>query len=281
MVLAALILVFVPAAHAQSFALVSPTGDTLVRELATDLASFQWTPLAGATNYTLSVFQVSNNPRDLGTAFTQSVGTGACSATLCVYAPTGPQLAAIDRGELAWTVVAATPGGDVEAHNAPNFFSYEPNDIALLANPGFETGVLDPWKPSGLAGDKLQATGGNGGTYGFRFKGSSTENASLKQTVNVAYYNIGAGDSLFFTADYKATSAGVQGKFQVKIDYVDSGLADDKVALNASQNPSYVTTSTTIFPDGLVKKFVVTIKHTSPGGKFTVDNIWLVLNGIP
>src|SRR5690606_15791136 len=110
-----LLIVAVTPAFAQSFTLVGPSGDRLIRDVDTDLPHFVWRTVAGATSYELSLFKVSTNPRAaIGTVFSLDLPLGYCNAEYCYYAPSGPQYATMDTGEYAWTVIASTASGDIE-----------------------------------------------------------------------------------------------------------------------------------------------------------------------
>lgn len=280
LLIALLASVAVPAS-AQSFDLLSPIGSPVLRDLSSDLASFTWTPLAGATSYELSVFKISNNTR-FGLVFTGTVASGNCSLTTCVYVPSGADYNDIDRGSYAWTVVADTPGGDVEPGNAPGYFAYDDQPIALMQNSGFESGSLTPWIGSGLAGDKLKNTGGTGDGWGFKFKGSAAEKSKLKQTQNVLKYGIDQNDQITFSVDYRAPKDTVDAVFMAKIIYTAaSGLQKDKVTMNATQHADYTTASTNIAPNGPVQQVQVQVKHRSPNGKLFVDNVQLVVPVVP
>jgi hypothetical protein len=278
-----LLIVAVTPAFAQSFTLLGPTGNRLVRDVDSDLVAFVWQPVAGATDYDLSLFKVSTNPRAaIGTVFTVNVPTANCNATQCFYTPTGPQYANMDTGEYAWTVVADLPSSDIEASNGPLYFSVNTASIGLLANPSFETGTLAPWAGINLSGDKLKADKGVGGSWGFQFNGSSTENATLTQQVNVAYYGIDGNDQLGFSAQYRAPKSNVNLQFVATIVYsAASGLNKDKVKLTAVPNAAYTLASSSFTPDGPVKKVKVDIIHKSLGGKLWVDNVQVTLAGAP
>ena len=58
-----LLIVAVTPAFAQSSILITPNGTVLIRDVDTDLPHFAWQPVAGATDYELSLFKVSTNPR--------------------------------------------------------------------------------------------------------------------------------------------------------------------------------------------------------------------------
>ena len=58
-----LLLTLVPAQAQTSFTLGLPNERTLKRNLPVDLPSFNWTPLATATEYQLEVFYISGNIR--------------------------------------------------------------------------------------------------------------------------------------------------------------------------------------------------------------------------
>lgn len=284
LMLAVLAFALVPAVQAQGFLLVAPTGATLIREKSTELATFTWTPLTGAIDYDLTLFKVSTNPRDtaLGQVFTVNVPTSNCTVTVCTHTTTGPQLALIDTGQFAWTVVADTVGGGIEATNGALFFNHNPNDIALLPNGNFDTGSLSPWIAVNLTNDQVKAGIGVGGTVGFEFKGGVNEAAAIKQKLVVKYYNITIGDELFFSMTYKANSGVISGQGVAKVVYTPaSGLTPDTITLTAFTNTNFTTTSTSVFPDGPVKKIIVSIKHQTISGKFTVDDVILELLAVP
>ena len=277
-----LLIVAVTPAFAQSFNLVGPTGSRLIRDVETDLVAFEWQPVLGATDYDLSLFKVSTNTRTpIGTVFTANVLEASCTLTECSYTPTAPQFAMIDTGEYAWTVIADLPSSDIEASNAPFYFSVNTAPIGLLSNPGFDAGTLASWKASGFAGDKLNPNRGNGGGWGLQFKGSAAENAKLTQQVKVGAYGINSDDQLLFSADYRAAKSTVKLQFMATIVY-SGGLSKDKIKLNAVASASYTTLSAPAFtPDGTVKKIKVDIVHKSPNGKLWVDNVQITLAGQP
>lgn len=285
--LLALLAVVAPATFAQGFTLYQPTDAVLMRDLPTDFTLLQWTALPSATNYTVSLFQVSTNPgantRGIGTVFNRNVATSACGDAggglmICSYFPNGADYALMARGEFAWTVVATTGSGNVEASNAPFYFSYEPNPIALVPNANFEAATLDPWKLTNKTGDKLKAGVGTDGSTGFQFKGGAGENSQLKQKIAPNAYNIRLGDTLTFSADYTAKGA-LNGRFIVTIKYKKAaGLNPTKVNIPVSVNPTFVNVSQNIAVQGPVKKLVVGAINNSTGGKWVIDNVQLVLN---
>jgi hypothetical protein len=279
-----LLIVAVTPAFAQAFNLLTPTGSLLIRDVDSDLPHFAWQPVAGATDYDLSLFKVSTNPRAaIGTVFTVNVTPASCDASACYYTPTGPQYATLDTGEYAWTVIADLPSSDIEASNAPLFFSVNPAPIALLANPNFESGVVTPWVGKNLTNDKLKSGKGSGGSWGFMFNGGAGENSKLQQPVDVTYLGIDNNDSLSYTAEYKATNAAVNLRFIMKVIYTPvSGLAKDKVIVTAVPNAAFTPVSSGAFvPDGPVKKIKMEIVNQSPAGKAFVDNIQITLAGQP
>lgn len=275
-----LLIVAVTPAFAQSFNLLGPNGNRLIRDVDSDLVAFVWQSVAGATDYDLSLFKVSTNPRaTIGTVFTVNVPTANCNATECFYTPTGPQYATMDTGEYAWTVVADLPSSDIEASNGPLYFSVNTAAIGLLANPGFETGTLAPWVASNLSGDKLKAGKGVGGSWGIQFNGSSTENAKLTQQVNVAYYGIDGNDELVLSGSYRAPNSSVKLQFIATVVYsAASGLAKDKVKLTAVVNGTFTQISSPFTPDGPVKKVKVDIIHKSLSAKLWVDDVQVTLS---
>lgn len=279
-----LLIVAVTPAFAQSSILITPNGTVLIRDVDTDLPHFAWQPVAGATDYELSLFKVSTNPRAaLGTVFTVTATPANCNASACFYNPTGPQYATLDTGEYAWTVIASTPSGDVEAPNAPLFFSINTAPIALFANPNFETGVVAPWIGKNLTNDKLKAGKGSGGSWGFMFNGGAAENSKLQQAAAVTHLGIDSSDSLSYSAEYKATNGAVNLRFIMKVVYTAaSGLPKDKVIVAAVPNAAFTPVSSGAFvPAGPVKKIKMEIVNQSPAGKVFVDNIQAVLAGQP
>jgi hypothetical protein len=278
-----LLIVAVTPSFAQSFNLLGPSGNRLMRDVDADLGFFTWQPVAGATDYDLSLFKVSTNPRAaIGTVFTANILSSGCDAVACYYTPTGPQFATMDTGEYAWTVIADLPSSDIEASNAPFYFSVNTAPIGLLGNPTFETGSLAPWAGVNLTADKLKPDKGVGGGWGFQFAGSATENAKLTQQKNVVYYGIDGNDQLGFTADYRAPKSNINLQFVLTVVYTaDTGLPKDKVKLPAVANVSFTQVSSLFTPDGPVKKVKVDVIHKSLSGKSWVDNIQVTLAGQP
>ncbi|MBK9124349.1 MAG: hypothetical protein IPM16_14685 [Chloroflexi bacterium] len=275
---------FAPLAGAQdSFDLISPDGSTLIRDLNVASLTFVWEPLTGATAYDISVFKVSTNVKDtpLGPVFTSSILSGSCGAT-CSYTPTGPQQALLDGGQFAWTVEASTPGGDVEASNAPILFSVNRGATEFVVNGDFDTGNLTPWIGKNLTNDSIRAGDGIGGSYAFRFKGGVGENAQIKQKFNAAHYAISVGDSLQFNAQFYAPKPNPTATFTVKVVYTDaSGLATEKFVRTVTQNGAYAPVAPlNIFPDGPVEKLQVQIKHASAKGKVYIEEVSLMLDAV-
>jgi hypothetical protein len=117
---------------------------------------------------------------------------------------------------------------------------------------------------------------------GFVFKGSSSENSSLTQTVSLGQYGIDNNDVLSFSGDYKATSNKISGRFLITVTYAKGlGLAKDKIPLPFSVSASFTTAAINIVPDGPVRKISVRVANQSTGGKLIVDNIQLTLQGQP
>lgn len=263
---------------AQSFNLIGPDGSRLIRDVNTHLPAFEWEPVSGATSYALSLFKISTNPRAaIGTVFSINVLPANCTTT-CLYTPSGPQYAVLDTGEYAWTVIADLPSDDIEASNAPLFFSINTAPIALLGNPGFETGTLDPWRGVNLISDELKSDKGSGNSWGFQFKGGPGENAKLTQKVNVSYQNIDQNDVLQFSAEYRAPRATAQLNFVTTVVYTpESGLPKSKFTLSAMMQPNFTVLSAPFIPSGPVSKIKVDVVHQSLSGKLWVDNIQITL----
>lgn len=273
-----------PLAGAQdSFNLVSPDGSILIRNLNTTPLMLVWEPLTGATAYDVSVFKVSTNVKDtpLGPVFTSSVLAASCSAT-CSYTPTSGQQALIDGGQFTWTVEASTPGGTVEAANAPILFNVTREATEFIVNGDFETGSLAPWIDKNLTNDSIRAGEGVGGSYAFRFKGSAGENSQIMQKFNVAYYAITIDDTLEFNAQFYAPKVNPTATFIVKVIYTSaSGLPTEKFQRFVTQNGAFEPIAPlTISPDGPVAKLKVQVKHQSVSGKVYVDDLSLVLNAV-
>jgi hypothetical protein len=277
-----LLIVAVTPAFAQSFNLIGPSGNRLIRDVDADLVSFTWQAVEGATDYDLSLFKVSTNPRAaIGTVFTANVLAASCAPT-CTYTPTGGQFASLDTGEYAWTVIADLPSSDIEASNGPLYFSVNTGAIGLLLNPGFEEGSLPPWRGVNLAGDVLKNTVGSGGSWGFQFKGGANENAKLTQKANVAYYGIDGNDQLTISAEYRAPRSNIQLRAIATIIYDPTlGLPKDKITLTAVQNINFTVMSSNFVPDAAVSKVKLDVVHQSTSGKAWIDNVQITLAGQP
>lgn len=273
----------VPAqAQTTSFRLGLPNEATLKRNLASDLPSFNWTPLTAATSYTLYVFKISNNTRaDIGDDLTISVPTANCSADNCVYALTAPDFAFFTLGEYAWTVEAATSGGTIEAANGPRYFSYNPNPIQFISNGGFETGKIAPWKTQKLSADVVLVDGAqsNSGIVSWFFKGSAIEDSSINQLVDVTYYGIDASDIVTLSFAYKASGPSVNSTVRVNVKYTDGTGGKEKKLLTVADN--YVVVTEVIELAKPVASFKVTLlnKSLKAKDKVYIDDVSLILSG--
>lgn len=267
-------------AQTTSFRLGLPNEVTLKRNLNTDLATFNWTPLTAATEYRLWVFHISDNAR-FGTVLSPTVPTTNCDATNCSYTLTSGDKALFVTGEYAWTVEATTSGGTVEAANGPRYFKYNPNPIEFVTNGGFETGKVNPWKTKKLTADRVVIDAGlaHTGSAVWFFKGSGTEASEVFQAWDVAYYNVQPSDVVTLSFAYKASGAQLNGLVRVNVVYTDGTKKKEVKTLPAQSN--YVTVTEVIELTKPVKTLRVTLlnKSKKQADLIYIDDVSLVLSG--
>lgn len=275
-----------------AFELVGPTGQTLIRDLPSDLAAFTWTPSATATDYTLRVFYTSGNvPSEpvlkegavlrLGELFSATGTAGSlCTVSLCTYAPNGPTYDLFEPGTYFWTVTATDGVTTVEATNGPYAFGYSNSDIPLMFNGNFELGSYGFWNLFTASGDKVKAGSGVDGSYAFLFKGSAAENSALSYSIKPKFYAVDANDSLKLSWQYWAKGA-VNARVNLKIKYVSGTPAPTNLNYPLSVQSPWFTETHTVVVQGGVKKVLVAIRNQSTGGKIHIDNVTLDLLGAP
>lgn len=275
-----LLLTLVPAQAQTSFTLGLPNERTLKRNLPVDLASFNWTPLTAATAYQLQVFHISGNIR-FGTTLNITVPTTNCDAANCAYGLVSGDWALFETGEYAWTVVAATSGGPVEAVNGPRYFNYSPQAVQFIANGGFESGKINPWLPKDLTRDRVlvDVAQSYSGVASWFFKGSALENSSVSQLYDVTYYNIQPADVVTLSFAYKASGPLLNGLVRVNVKYTDGTGKKEIRALPAVVD--YVQVTEIIELTKPVKSLKVTLRNKSlkGGAKIYIDDVSLVLSG--
>jgi hypothetical protein len=276
-----LFLMLIPAqAQTTSFRLGLPNEATLKRNLVTDLATFNWTPLTAATEYRLWVFHISDNAR-FGTILNEIVATGNCSTTNCAYTLDNDDRAQFVKGEYAWTVEATTSGGTVEASNGPRYFKYNPESVEFVTNGGFETGKTNPWIVKKLNADRVvvDAALAYSGSAAWFFKGSVTENSTLVQSWDVAYYNIQPSDVVTLSFAYNASGSGLNGRIRVNVVYADGTTKKEIKTLPAAA--SYTVVTEVIELTKTVKTLKVTMlnKSLKNADKIYIDDVSLLLSG--
>jgi len=275
-----LLLALIPAQAQTSFTLALPNEKTLKRDLVVDLPSFNWTPLAAATEYQLQVFHISGNAR-FGTTLDITVPTSNCTATNCAYIVTALDRLLFEKGEYAWTVEAATSGGTVEASNGPRYFSYSSEAVEFILNGGFETGKTTPWVAANLTADRVLVDAGQAysGVNSWFFKGSTSENSSLSQLYDVTYYNIQAADVVTLSFAYKSSGPLLNGLVRVNVKYTDGTGKKEQKLLPAVAD--YVEVIEVIELTKPVKSLKVTLlnKSLKNTGKIYIDDVSLMLSG--
>lgn len=274
-----------PAQAQDSFPLQYPLGNVLLRDLSTELTLLTWTPLPAATQYRVYLFYVSGNstaPR-FGTIIDQVVPTTNCTTTplRCFYTLTPGDMAAMERGEYAWTVEATTPSGTVEASNGAVFFNYNPDDIQFLLNGGFETG-LSPWVGVNLTADKVMVDPAvaHTGSASFLFRGSATELSKIVQRTVVGYYNIRPGDDLTLSLTYLTTGATVSTYARVTLYYSD-GTPKSIQRIDLAPQAAYTTVNTPLTINGTVRRVRVELFNRSlrKNDRVRFDDVALTLAG--
>ena len=275
-----LLLTLVPAQAQTSFTLGLPNERTIKRDLALDLPSFNWTPLAAATEYNLWVFHISGNPR-FGTILDVAVPTSNCVGSACTYVLDNDDWALFETGEYSWTVEAITTGDTVEAANGPRYFSYDPSAVQFVVNGGFENGKSTPWKTSNISSDRVLVDPAHSftGNASWLFKGKVGENSILAQTYDVSYYNINAADVLTLAFAYKTSGSGLKGFVRVNVTYTDGTKIKEQKSLS-TPSASYLQVTEVIELTKPVKTLKITLNNQSSKttSKIYIDAVTLTLS---
>ncbi len=286
-------------AQPRNFDLLGPIDGMLLRNPA-DFGGLTWRDNRDAETYALSVIQISTNTR-LGTIIDASGLTWESDADsltcdtvtrICTYVLSGGEIALLQTGSYAWTVVASSPGGGQrEARNGAGKFSVRTTDIELLRNGSFEDMLgTNPkraasWATAGsMAGDSrvcFVATGtAPDGLCVWKFTGSSTENAELYQEfpdrIGLVF-----GDTVLFSG-FAETINTTTGKLILKltITYVNPSTTPTTATITLVNGSSVGYTN---LPDvlstiqGPVSSIRVSILNKVKAGKINLDNITLTL----
>lgn len=267
----------------------TPDGFTLIetapvlREADFDLT---WNAATDAAVYRVLVTQTSTNTR-LGVYIDTAVETAdVCAAGLCTYSVVGSI-----PGQFSWTVVALGVA-DVEASNAPAFYTVILDNIELVSNGGFEVDTdtddnPDGWVGSNLNGDKRKCGAkGDGSDCALQFKGDAGLVAKFKQPL--------ADASLILATDVLDISAAASvnrdnaGTFViVKVNYASptagaNGDGKDKVKLKliGPAPTGYTTISDTLTAADDVTSAVVKVKYKLTSGKLFVDDVSVMLQAL-
>ncbi|MBW7879070.1 MAG: ExeM/NucH family extracellular endonuclease [Anaerolineae bacterium] len=267
----------------------TPDGFTLIetapvlREADFDLT---WNAATDAAAYRVLVTQTSTNTR-LGVYIDTAVETAdVCAAGLCTYSVVGSI-----PGQFSWTVVALGVA-DVEASNAPAFYTVILDNIELVSNGGFEVDTdtddnPDGWVGSNLNGDKRKCGAkGDGSDCALQFKGDAGLVAKFKQPL--------ADASLILATDVLDISAAASvnrdnaGTFViVKVNYASptagaNGDGKDKVKLKliGPAPTGYTTISDTLTAADDVTSAVVKVKYKLTSGKLFVDDVSVMLQAL-
>jgi hypothetical protein len=265
------------------FELLTPANNAVVLDPA-DITTVTW---EDRTNVTLTEWhfvltQISTNTRlgqviDLpGLTSVADADELTCDGTTCTLDASG--LPALEDGLYSWTATYTDLlGEEIEAVNAPFFFSVETNDINLLANPGFEActaGEPASWNGTAPCKNKpAKANSGNAyllstaGKYGVQKVLSTASTALDAQTT---------GDVLNFGGYFKGGVA-ANNVFVLTVRYPGGVNQKEKIAITAS------TTGYELFADTITltgDPVWVKAKVGSATARVFVDDVYVTTVGI-
>ncbi len=266
-----------------SFALLTPAHNTVLVDQA-DLTAFTWEDRANATitEWRFVLTQISTNTRlgqivDL-TGLTPAADADAltCDGTTCTLNTSG--LPALDDGTYSWTVTYSDVLGDeVEASNAPFFFSLETNDINLLANPGFESCTAgEPASWNGTAPCKNKPAKAHSGNAYLLSKPGKFGVQKVLATANAALDAQTTGDTLNFGGYFKGAAA-AKNVFVLTIRYPGGVNQKAKIAITTSTTGyALLSGSATLTADPVWIK----AKVGSAFARVLVDDVYVTTVGL-
>jgi hypothetical protein len=161
-----------------------------------------------------------------------------------------------------------------------------PEGIELLGNGDFESQAasardLTPWTLKNPSGDKIKCNKetkiiANTGECAFMLRGAVGELTSLTQKVAVESFTFAPDETLTLIAYVNAKGV-PQGKFKLRVKYVDTTLPTGKLNLDLIQTDGYELLSGDVtLLDDEVASIKLTISHRTPSGKVYVDTISLL-----
>ncbi len=160
-------------------------------------------------------------------------------------------------------------------------------DTALNANPGFETGSLEPWKVKDSSGDKLKCSAdkpkSHAGLCAFKFNNAKGSSGKLVQKIDFstrANPVIGtASDALQLTL-YARTKNGAEGKAKVVVKYADGSKQKFSLALADAPSAYTAFSKSEVLTQTAITKVKLVIKGTNGQGKLFVDDVNLLKVGL-
>lgn len=208
-------------AVAAAFSLISPA-DAVEAPAVSDIAPFTWSESSSDVyGYNFILISLSGTPTEVFNTLVRH--EQHCTGGVCTYTP--PAHMVLADGFYHWRVEASYDGAATVSETRG--FRIDPFAVGgqtnLIRNPGFEAG-RDPWKVVNGSKDNVACNipaGSAEGACVFRFRGSSTEKAVLRQNVPLSSLpTLTKGDTFRFSFAYKA---GMQRKLNVRlvINYVN------------------------------------------------------------
>lgn len=181
------------------------------------------------------------------------------------------------------TSVPTEPATDVPT---PEPTATDAGPIELLINGDMETNLdADPKVPDGwtlvngkkdkLKCDSADKVVAHSPVCAFRFKGSASEAAKLKQSVDLEGLSFATGDLLELTVYINAPKSTAQGKLKLIIKYQDDEPQKIKQKITKTQGYAVLTASAGIIsPDVIMIK--VQVDHLSSANKVDIDDASLL-----
>jgi subtilisin family serine protease len=266
------------------FELLTPANNAVIVDPST-ITTVTW---EDRTNVTLTEWhfvltQISTNTRlgqviDLpGLTSVADADELTCDGTVCTLDASG--LPALEDGLYSWTATYTDLlGAEIEAVNAPFFFTVETNDINVLANPGFEECVAtEPTSWSGKAPCRTKAAKANSGNGFVVAKAGKYAVQKVFSTASAALDAQTTGDVLNFGGYFKGGAAAKK-VFVLTVRY-PAGTADQKEKLLLTTNTGayqLLSGSVTLTGDPLWVK----VKAGSPFAKVFIDDLFVSTAGL-